>query len=130
MSSLNRQKQWADLDNGLRISPTGNVVIKRDKEALSQSIVNILSTMKYSRPRSMIGAGVYALLFEPVTEETAEDMETAIEAAIRKHDNRISQINAHVRAFPQDNYYEVRIRFRENTELSFQEITSFLQAQR
>ena len=126
MIELQRRKEWSDLDSGLRIDATGNVIVKEGTQALSQSIINILSTAKFSRPRSTVGSGIGALLFEPVSEQTAQDMEQLIVNAIERNDNRIARVQANVIAFPEDNYYQVEIRFKEKGSLTYQEITSFL----
>lgn len=122
-----KEKIWSDFDSGLRIDNKGNVVVKEGDECLRQSIFNILSTMKLSRPRSNFGSGLASLLFEPINEETAEDIRDTIEAAVERHDNRITNVTARVTPYEDENYYQVVIRFKEKTSLTYQEILTFLE---
>ena len=122
-------KTWSDVDIHLNIDGSGNVIVRRQDEALRQSILNILSTMRGERVRTDIGSGVYSLLFEPVNDETAEDIQEAIRFSLSEFENRINLLNVQVRPNEDERYYEVIIRFRERTSISMQEIRSFLEQQ-
>ena len=122
-------KTWSDVDSHLNIDSSGNVIVHRQDEALRQSMLNILSTMRGERVRSDIGSGVFSLLFEPVDDETAEDIQEAIQFSLSEFENRINLLNVQVRPNEAGRYYEVIIRFRERTSITMQEIRSFLEQQ-
>lgn len=122
-------KNWSDVDSRLNIDSSGNVAVRRQDEALRQSILNILSTMRGERVRSDIGSGVFSLLFEPVNDETAEDIQEAIQFSLNTFENRINLLDVQVRPDEDRHYYEITIRFRERTSISVHEIRSFLEQQ-
>ena len=122
-------KTWSDADNHLNIDGSGNVTVHRQDSALRQSILNILSTMRGERVRSDIGAGLNFLLFESVDDDTAEDIRETITYALERYENRINLLGVTVIPYPDENYYEIVIRFRERNSISPQEIRSFLEQQ-
>lgn len=122
-------QKWSDMTSDLRIDNSGNVRTLRDDEAISQSIKNILSTVRGERVRSDIGSGLLSLLFEPVDDETAEDIQEVIEFSVRRYENRITLLSVRVIPYPEDHYYEVILRFRERSSISVHEMRSFLEQQ-
>ena len=126
MSRLIRNRQWSDMDPLLRLDSTGGVLKLKGIDALSQSIRNILSTMKFSRVRTQIGSDLFKIIHKPVNTETAEEVKRIISSAISQYDNRIRSLRVDVTPFTKENYFEVSIKFQEDGSLSYEEIITFL----
>jgi len=126
MSRLIRNRQWSDMDPLLRLDSTGGVLKLKGIDALSQSIRNILSTMKFSRVRTQIGSDLFKIIHKPVNTETAEEVKRIISSAISQYDNRIRSLRVDVTPFTNENYFEVSIKFQEDGSLSYEEIITFL----
>jgi len=126
MSRLIRNRQWSDMDPLLRLDSTGGVLKLKGIDALSQSIRNILSTMKFSRVRTQIGSDLFKIIHKPVNTETAEEVKRIISSAISQYDNRIKSLRVDVTPFTNENYFEVSIKFQEDGSLSYEEIITFL----
>jgi len=126
MSRLIRNRQWSDMDPLLRLDSTGGVLKLKGIDALSQSIRNILSTMKFSRVRTQIGSDLFKIIHKPVNTETAEEVKRIISSAISQYDNRIKSLRVDVTPFTKENYFEVSIKFQEDGSLSYEEIITFL----
>ena len=120
---------WSDMVPDMRIDQAGNVRVVRNSEAIQQSLKNILSTVQGERVRSDIGAGLNFLLFESVDDDTAEDIRETMTYAIERYENRINLLGVTVIPYPDENYYEIVIRFRERNSISPQEMRSFLEQQ-
>ena len=120
---------WSDMVPDMRIDQSGNVGVVRNAESIQQSLKNLLSTVQGERVRSDIGSGLNFLLFESVDDDTAEDIRETITYAIERHENRINLLGVTVIPYPDENYYEIVIRFRERNSISPQEMRSFLEQQ-
>jgi phage baseplate assembly protein W len=114
------------MDPLLRLDSTGGVLKLKGIDALSQSIRNILSTMKFSRVRTQIGSDLFKIIHKPVNTETAEEVKRIISSAISQYDNRIKSLRVDVTPFTKENYFEVSIKFQEDGSLSYEEIITFL----
>jgi len=103
---------YSDLDYLLRIDTSENPIIVRDEDSISQSIKSILST--YPGERIMLptfGSTLKRLLFEPMSQFTADTIETEIESAINKWENRAYISSVDVIANEDDNTYKISIDF-------------------
>ena len=69
---------------------TDDLVVVKDKAAITQSIVNLLLTDKGERPfQPNLGSGIYGTLFEPLDFGTAGIIRSEIIDTISKYDPRI-----------------------------------------
>lgn len=120
---------WSDMTSDLSIDRSGNVRVVRNSETIQQSLKNLLSTIRGERVRNDIGSGLNFLLFEPVDEDTAEDIRETMTFSIERFENRINLLGITVIPYPDDHYYEIVIRFRERNSISPQEMRTFLEQQ-
>ena len=79
------QEQRFDIDMGFNIHPlTKDLIIKRGKNAIKQSLKNIVLSSFYDRGFNIdFGAGVYSQLFETDSILTAKVVQTDIINAIK-----------------------------------------------
>ena len=92
---------------------TNDVIVKKDIDAVKQSVKNLILTNHYERPfRPEIGSGVSQLLFEPLDPITAQSLKRVIGEVITNFEPRAQLIS--VDALPEfdSNAYEVTINFR------------------
>jgi len=96
-----------------RNAATKDVIVKKDVDAVKQSVRNLILTNHYERPfHPEIGSGVSALLFEPLDPITAQSLKRLIGEVIQNFEPRAQVVS--VEAFPNldANSYEVTINFR------------------
>ena len=112
----NTRQQLRDLDFRLQVTPKGTISEVRGNDAIKQSIKTILSTIPGERVRLPdFGSRVYSLLFEPMDEDTAEEIRDSIEDALATYENRIRLRRVNVFPNFDSNYYEIEIIYSNNT---------------
>jgi len=109
-----RERSYADIDFGFRANPiTGDISLKRDVEAVKQSVVNILSTNRGERPFDPdFGANIRNQLFEnfdPIVKQLIDD---DIRSALRNYEPRVRVLNVNVNAQPDRNSIDITIEFQ------------------
>ncbi len=103
---------YSDIDYLLRIDTSQNPIIVTDEDSIRQSIKTILST--YPGERIMLpefGSTLKRLLFEPMSQFTADTIQTEIESSIRRWENRAYISSVDVIADEDNNSYEISIDF-------------------
>ena len=91
---------------------TGDVIIKRDIEAVKQSVKNLILTNHYERPfHPEIGSSVTAMLFEPMNPITANILQRTISECIENFEPRVRLSSVSAKAKFDQNAYEVTISF-------------------
>lgn len=100
---------WTDIDSNFTKNPDGSIQIVRGDDTIRQSIKLILSTMRFERVRTEFGVGLYLLLFEPVDEDTAEDIEDLILNNLERFETRIRVRSVQAIPNAQENYYKLEI---------------------
>lgn len=106
---MRREVEWSDIDATFKKTANGEIAIVRGTDAIMQSIMIYLSTMRGEFIRSRAGSGLFRMLFEKVTEETAEDIEDMLRESIPQIDNRVNVRNVNVTAVPQQNMYTLSL---------------------
>ena len=110
----NENKIFAsDLAFKPHVSNTGDLSIVTNREAINQSIFNIIKTRKGARVGNPeFGAGIETFLFEPLTQDTAESMGKSIVSQITLWEPRINILSTELKVFdaPQAGY-ELSIRY-------------------
>ena len=92
---------------------TKDVIVKKDVDAVKQSVKNLILTNHYERPfRPEIGSGVTQLLFEPLDPITAQSLKRVIGEVITNFEPRAQLVSVDARPNPDTNSYEVTIDFR------------------
>ena len=93
-------------------SNTKDVIIKKDIEAVKQSVRNLILTNHYERPfHPEIGSNVTSILFEPMNPITANSLTRIIEEVIVNFEPRARLVSVDARPNLARNAYEVTISF-------------------
>ena len=96
-----------------RNTATKDVIIKKDVEAVKQSVRNLIMTNHYERPfHPEIGSGISQLLFEPLDPITSNSLTRVIGEVITNFEPRAQVVAVDSRPDPDSNSYEVTISFR------------------
>lgn len=103
---------YSDFDSTLDLDQSGNVILKKDRDAVIQSIRHIFATVSGERVRSPIGSSLVALLFKPITKDTASAIHNQINQDISIYEPRVTITELKVTPEPDKNFFEVRILFR------------------
>ena len=91
---------------------TKDVIVKKDIEAVKQSVRNLILTNHYERPfHPEIGSNVTAILFEPMNPITANSLTRVIEETIVNFEPRAQVVSVDARPNLDRNAYEVTISF-------------------
>jgi phage baseplate assembly protein W len=102
---------------------TDDLVIVKDKAAITQSIVNLLLTNKGERVfQPNLGSGIYATLFEPLDYGTAGIIRSSVIDVLERYEPRIILINVIVSPEFDTNGYSVEVTYavrgREDTPIA------------
>ena len=105
MAQIARQETYKDLDFSFKQNPnTNDVGIKKNNEAVKQSVLNILRTNHGERPFNyFFGANLRSYLFENMTNVTAAQMATSVNNSLRNHEPRIEVLNTNIQARADEN---------------------------
>lgn len=89
---------YKDIDfNFLPHPVSGDLVVKKDSQAVKQALKNIILTNFYERGfNTNLGSNVRASLFENITELAAIELRTNIETAINNFEPRADIVEVHV----------------------------------
>jgi phage baseplate assembly protein W len=91
---------------------TKDVIIKKDIDAVKQSVRNLILTNHYERPfHPEIGSSVAAMLFEPMNPITANILQRTIGECIENFEPRARLVSVNANAMLDQNAYEVTISF-------------------
>ena len=109
MATIARQTTYKDLDFTFKQNPnTNDVGIKKNNDAVKQSVLNILRTNHGERPFNYnFGANLRSYLFENMSNITAANMSTSINTALANWEPRIEVLNTNIQAKGDEN--DVRI---------------------
>ncbi len=111
-----KAERYSDVDMRFTIETDGDVLVHKGKEVLRQSIKMILATTPGERVMNpLFGSSLKYYLFEPMTEDIAEDMEDAITDDITRFEPRVEVINVSVNGFFKENRYEITVHYRMDT---------------
>lgn len=113
MATLNA-RQFSDLDLNFNIHPIKKDIIRLTNErAVVSSIKNLLLTNYYERPfQPYIGSNIRALLFEPLDNITATNIERAIQQTIENFEPRARLLVVQVVPDPDNNAFGVYMEFK------------------
>ena len=92
---------------------TKDVIVKKDVDAVKQSVKNLILTNHFERPfHPEIGSGITNLLFEPLDPITANSLSRVIGEVITNFEPRAQVVSVAARPNAEANSYEVTIDFR------------------
>ena len=112
-SSARSTRLYSDLGLSFeRNVATKDLIVKKDVDAVKQSIRNLILTNHYERPfHPEIGSNVTALLFEPMNPITANVLQRTIAEVIENFEPRARLVSVIASSQPDRNAYEVTISF-------------------
>jgi phage baseplate assembly protein W len=94
---------------------TGDVVRVYDKDAVNQSLKNIILTERGEIPFSDRGSNIKSKLFELMTPETSREIKEDILSAILAYEPRVIVDDVIITELPQENSISVSIVYRIRT---------------
>lgn len=113
---------YRDFDLQFRRHPTsGKLLVKKDDDALKQSIKNLILTDQFERPfRPEFGGNIRSRLFDLYTSFTKSEFENLIVNAIENYEPRalLDTYSVNVRESTDSNEMFITIRFRNATTLN------------
>ena len=122
-------REYKDLDLNFRAHPVTKDVVKRTgNAAIIGALRNLILTNLYEKPfQPNFGSRVRGLLFEDVSFITANILQTEINNVIQTFEPRVGVDAIRVQANPEQNRYDVTIRFFINNLEAPVTINFFLQ---
>jgi phage baseplate assembly protein W len=106
-------RSWSDLDLDFKPHPvTGDIVVKRNVEAIKRSVRNLIQTNEHERPfHPEIGSNIRGVLFDLIAPTTAVVLQSSIRQVLNNYEPRIKLIDIKVVADSDRNGYHVTIAF-------------------
>ena len=123
-----RQSIYSDLDFRFILNPnTGDIALKKDAEAIKQSIMNILLTSRGERPFNPdFGGNLRAYLFENFDVVTQAAMESVIVNSLRNYEPRVRVDNIAISDLSYRNALNISIDFTILSPEERQEVVEFV----
>lgn len=112
-TNVARESLYSDIPNNFTVHPVIKDIFPiKDLDSVKQSLKNLILGNKYDRLfQPNINAGIYELLFENVNPFTAYELQTKIDAIIRKYEPRIDKFTVNVNDRSDENSYHISIKF-------------------
>ena len=128
-SITSREVLYSDFDLSFIKHPnTKDVTILRDIDAVKQSVKNLVLTAQGERPfNPLLGSDIRQLLFEPVDDFTAFDIEEQVRITIQNHEPRVNVLSIDVSAEPDNNRFRLSIDFQMITNLDTGSVSFYLE---
>ena len=125
-------KGFADVNLDFTANPvTGDIDTVKDSVSVKRGIRNVLLTQNGERLfNPEFGSGIRNLLFEPMTDLTAERLEQEVRSAINSWEDRAELIAINVISEPTWLRYRVAVTFRIINQIEEQQMEVFLQRER
>lgn len=122
-------RNYIDLDLNFIINPvTGDISKNIGNKAVINSVKNLVQTRFYEKKfHPEIGCNAASLLFEPLTNLTANAIKKEIETVLANYETRVSVRSVSVTVNNDENGYDVRLEFFINNQVNPVAITTFLE---
>jgi|TARA_Y100000780_G_scaffold217271_1_gene221231 phage baseplate assembly protein W len=129
MATIARQALYKDLDFTFKQNPnTNDVGIKKNNDAVKQSVLNILRTNHGERPFNYnFGANLRHYLFENMNNITAAQISTSINTALANHEPRLEILNTNIQAKADDNEVNITVTGRVKSSNEVIDITTTIE---
>ena len=107
-------KGFKDVSASFKINPlNSDLIVLRNENAIARSIRNIIFTIPGEKPfEPNFGSNVTNLLFENMSQLTANSIKTEIQNSINAFEPRVSLISVKVKANFDDNAFDCLINYR------------------
>lgn len=127
-----KQSLFSDLHKDLTQNPISeDLALKRDEEAVKESLKNLILTNKGERlMQPLLGGNIRAMLFENNTPATIKFLQEQIKATIEEYEPRASLIDVTVQSSLDENTINVTIYFYINNIEQPITLTVFLERTR
>ena len=104
---------YSDIFTNFDVHPDlGDIVRKKNEEAVKSAIQNLIFTNKYERPFNQnFGSNIKKFLFEPMTPQTQTGLQEEIQNVIQNYEPRANVINVIATPYIDENAYVVTITF-------------------
>jgi len=108
-----KESKYSDFDFDFEAHPqTGNLIMKKDGAAVSQSVRNLVQTNRFERLfRPEINGKVRRMLFELMTPALAVQLRSHVKDVLQQHEPRINVVDVLVVAKEDKNYLTVTIQY-------------------
>ena len=125
-------RTYSDLDFDFTRHPvTGDVIRVTDSTSVKRGIRNILLTENTERLfQPEVGSGLKGLLFEQMSDITAQLLEDEVRAAVESWEERADLLEIIVTPDEDYNRYKVAVTFRIINQLEEQSLEVYLQRER
>jgi len=109
-----KRYRYKDIDLSFAKHPvTGDIAVKTDVAAIKASMQTLIKMNFYDSPfQPEIGSGVMDLLFNPLNFVTSIGLRRQIELVLENYEPRIEVIEVYTVPLPDEQVYNVTIRFR------------------
>ena len=108
-----REKKYSDIHLLFEKKPSGDIYIKKEADAVKQSVKNIVSTNTTEKPFDMeYGANITGMLFELSNALEQENIKDQITSSINRYEPRARVLNILVNENPDANTLKVFVTFR------------------
>lgn len=123
---------YRDIDFSFKKHPlTGDIATLSDEAAVRSSIKNLVKLAPFDKPFNReIASPLYGLLFEPIDRVSAASMRIDIKNLIETYETRVEEIEVSVKPSPEDNKYEVFVKYRIKKMPNFETVEIFLPLER
>lgn len=110
---IQSERNYVDLDLNFTAHPIRKDVSTHINEfAIINSVKNLVSTNFFEKPfRPQIGSNIRSLLFENIDPLVAAQLERAVAETIKNYEPRVSVLNVHASASPDENRYDISLSF-------------------
>lgn len=127
-----RRNLYSDLHKDMTVNPiSGELALKRDEEAVKESIKNLILTDKGERlMQPYIGGNIRAMLFENNTPAVIKLIQEQVKTTIETYEPRASLIDVVVNSSIDDNTVNVDIYFYINNVTEPISVSVFLERTR
>ena len=125
-------KTYSDLDFDFTRHPvTGDIIKVTDSTSVKRGIRNILLTENTERLfQPEVGSGIKGLLFEQMSDITAQLLEDQVRSAVESWEDRADVVEIIVTPDEDYNRYRVAVTFRIVNQLEEQALEVYLQRER
>jgi len=129
---LKKLDLYSDLHKDLSVNPiSGDIALKRNEEAVKESIKNLILTDKGERlMQPLIGGNIRAMLFENNTPAVIKMIQEQIRITIETYEPRCALIDVNVLSSLDDNTVKIDIYFYINNVADPIALTVFLERTR
>lgn len=78
---------------------TGDVFVRTGRNAVAQSITNLVNTNAYDRPfQPLLNSNIRSALFNPISDTVASELSSLVTQTIKNYESRVKDVYADIKA--------------------------------